>query len=451
MAAVDLSERADRRSGCLWPLAAGASAVLAACLGVLLAGRKSLAVDEADAVAVAGSPLRDLFDYVARSDTGQAVQLVVLHPVVRLSDAEWAVRAPSAAAFVLAVGLTYPLGARLFGRVAGLTSALALATCAGTVAVAQQARPYAFAVLGIVLSSLLFVRAFERGSTGRWAAYALAAAALPLLHPAAAAALGAHAAAAAVGAGREPRRLAASGVGLAVALPLVLATIVDRRDAADGAGRLELLDLAEGAVRGVGWNLALVASSAAGIGLVAAGRVPRSGAWQAVLAGGLALVPLLLLLVAALWLPVYPDRVLVLSTPGLALGSGALVAALPARAATAAAVGLTAAAAATLLLWYASAPEEDWRAAARAVARSRGERETIVVVPERARQAFAYYAPGVRTRLGASGDGAWVLVQAASDVEAITRARAAVRTPRYALAEQTAYGDDLRVQHWVRP
>jgi hypothetical protein len=197
--------------------------------------------------------------------------------------------------------------------------------------------------------------------------------------------------------------------------------------------------------------VALVAAAAAGIGLVAAGRVRGVGAWQAVLAGGLAIAPLFLLLLAALWLPVYPDRVLVLSTPGLALGAGALVAALAARWATAAAVGLTAAAAATLLHWYSSAPEEDWRAAARAVARSRGERDSVVVVPERARPAFGYYAPGVPTRSRAIGEGAWVLVQAADDVEAIRLARTAVGTPRYALAEQRAYGDDLRVQHWVRP
>jgi mannosyltransferase len=451
VAPVDLSERADHRSGCLWPLAAAGSAVLAACLGVLLAGRKSLAVDEADAVAVARSSLPDLLDYVAGSETGRAVQLVVLQPVVRLSDAEWAVRAPSAAAFVLAVVLAYPLGTRLFGRLAGLTSALAVATCAGAVAAAQQARPYAFALAGIMLSSLLFVRALERSSTGRWTAYALSAAALPLLHPAAAAALGAHATAAAVDSRREPRRLVAFAAALAVALLLVVVTILDRRNAPDGAGRLDIRDVAEGAAHGVGWNVALVAAATAGIGLVAAGRVRGAGTWQAVLAGGLALAPILLLLLAALWLPVYADRVLVLSTPGLALGAGALVAALPARWATAAAVGLTAAAAGTLLLWYASAPEENWRAAARAVARSRGERESVVVVPERARAVLGYYAPGVPTRPRASGQGAWVLVHAPDDVEAIRLARTAVRTPRYALAEQTTYGEDVRVQHWVQP
>jgi mannosyltransferase len=352
---------------------------------------------------------------------------------------------------VLAVVLAYPLGARLFGRAAGLISAFALATCAGAVAAAQQARPYALAVLGIVLSSLLLLRALERGSTGRWTAYALSAAVLPLLHPAAAAALVAQAVAAAVEARSQLRRLSGIAVALAVALPLVVVTVLDRRDAVDGAPQLDLVDLAAGVGRGVGWNVVLLVAGAAGIGLVGAGRVPGAELWHAVLAGGLALAPVLALLVAALALPVYPDHVLVLAVPGLALGAGALVAALPTRWATATAAALTAAAAATLVVWYLSEPPENWREAARAAERLRGENETIVVVPERATAAFAYYAPGGRTWQRAQGEGAWVLVRAPGDAEAIELARSAVSTPRYALAEQTSYGDDLRLQHWVRP
>jgi mannosyltransferase len=451
VAAVDLSEPAQGRSGCLWPLAAAGAALLAACLGALLVGRKSLDVEEAAAVTVGGSSFRDLLEHVAEDDPGQAVHLLFLHPVVRASDAEWAVRAPSVLALVLAVVLAYPLGARMFGRPAGLTAALTFATCAGAVGAAQQARPYALGLLGIVLSSLLFVRALERGSTSRWTAYALSAAALPLLHPAAAAVLAAHAAAAAVEARSNVRRLGGIAVALAVALPLVLVTVLDRDDAANGAPQLDLLDVAAGLGRGLGWNVALLAAGAAGIGLVAAGRVSGARLWNAVLAGGIALAPLLALLVAAIVLPVYPDYVLVLAVPGLALGAGALVAALPPRWATATAGGLTAAAAATLVLWYVSKPAEDWRAAARDAERRRSERETLVIVPERAHAAFAYYEPGARTWQRAYGEGAWVLVRAPGDAEAIELARRAVATPRYALAEQASYGDDLRLQHWVRP
>jgi mannosyltransferase len=452
VAPVDLTERGDNsRAGCLWPLGAVGAALLAACLGALFVGRKSLDVDEANAAEVAGSSLRDLLEHVARADPGQAVQLVLLHPVVEAGDAEWALRAPSVLALALAVLLVYPLGARLFGRVAGLTAALALATCAGAVGVAQQARPLAFGLFGIVLSSLFLVRGLERGSTGRWIAYALSAAALPLLHPAAAAALGAQAAAAGIESRHTPRRLGGVAIALAVALPLVLATVLDRRDAVDGAPQLHLLDFAAGFGSGLGWNLVLLAAGAAGVGLVAAGGVSGAGLWQAVLAGGLALVPLLALLLVAIALPVYPDRVLVFAVPGLALGAGALVSALPPRWATAAAVTLTTAAAATLVLWYVSEPDEDWRAAARDAERRRAADETVVVAPERARAAFAYYAPRARTWQRAYGEGAWVLVHAPGDAQAIARARRVVPTPRYALAEQITYGDDLRLQHWVRP
>ena len=111
MATLDLDR--SGRAGCLWPVAAGAAAALAA-------GRKSLAADEAMAVSTAGRPLRDLLDHVVSADPGQALYLLVLHPVARLDDAEWAARAPSAAAAVLAVALTNPLGAQLFGPLAGL-------------------------------------------------------------------------------------------------------------------------------------------------------------------------------------------------------------------------------------------------------------------------------------------------------------------------------------------
>jgi hypothetical protein len=99
----------------------------------------------------------------------------------------------------------------------------------------------------------------------------------------------------------------------------------------------------------------------------------------------------------------------------------------------------------------ASEPKEDWRALAAAARLVRGPRETIVVLPERSRAAFAYYAPYTRTSYYARGDGAWVAVVADGPASAIALGRRAVRTPRYALLRQFRYGDHLRLQHWVRP
>ena len=51
----------------------------------------------------------------------------------------------------------------------------------------------------------------------------------------------------------------------------------------------------------------------------------------------------------------------------------------------------------------------------------------------------------------ARGEGAWVAVVASTPSGAIAAARPSVPTPRYALLRQFRYGDDLRLQHWVRP
>jgi hypothetical protein len=94
---------------------------------------------------------------------------------------------------------------------------------------------------------------------------------------------------------------------------------------------------------------------------------------------------------------------------------------------------------------------QDWRALARAVTRVRGVHETVVVVPQRSQAALAYYAPYLPIRLRARGDGAWIAVVAGTPTTAMAAARPVVGTPRYALLRQFRYGDDLRLQHWVRP
>ena len=96
-------------------------------------------------------------------------------------------------------------------------------------------------------------------------------------------------------------------------------------------------------------------------------------------------------------------------------------------------------------------PDEDWRALTAAVKRVRGGNETVVVVPTRARAVVAYYAPYLPLIGQVRGSGGWVAVVADTPDGAIAAARPIVRTPRYALLRQFAYGDRLRLQHWVRP
>lgn len=95
-------------------------------------------------------------------------------------------------------------------------------------------------------------------------------------------------------------------------------------------------------------------------------------------------------------------------------------------------------------------PREDWRAAARIVRAKTTPRDTVVVLPERARSALAYYAPGVRTNLAGRGDGVTVVVVGDPDVAAAV-ARQVIAPPRYALLSEEPAGSRLVVQRWVRP
>ena len=115
------------------------------------------------------------------------------------------------------------------------------------------------------------------------------------------------------------------------------------------------------------------------------------------LVAGLIVAPVVATLLAAAVVPVYMGA-LVLCAPGIALAVGAVA---PILARTHgllwAGVALLAVAGAATIGWRLTRPAtEDWRALAAAVERVRQPPETVVVVPDGARAAFAYYAPDVR-------------------------------------------------------
>lgn len=432
-------------------LPALAGPLLALALGALLLGRRPLTTDEADAVAAATGPFGDVVERALDRDPARAGYLGLLQPVVSLDDGERWVRAPSVLAATLASLLLYVVGRALAGRLAGVAASVAGATAGSMLAVSQQARPYALAVLAISLSTGLFVLAVRRGHPVFWASYALATALLPLTHPAASATVAAQLLALALVTPRPPLRLVGPALGFVVLenVLLLAAFALDRRQAPDAP--LTLDGLGEGLARTLGWSPVLAGLAVWGVVALATRRVPRGEPWLAVLLGGVAALPLLAVVLASVAIPVRPEEALVVGVPGVALAAGAGLAALPRRAwQLLAAAAAVAAAAAGLGAWYVAAPTQDWRDAARLLDAEVAKGETVVAVPERARAAIAYYAPDERLALRARGNGAWVLV-AGRGSESLTAARAVVDTPRYALLAQRSFGDDLVVQHWVRP
>jgi mannosyltransferase len=461
MAPVDLAAdrsvmepAAERSLERLWALAPAAGPALAIVLGALLSWRRPLTTDEAATLAGARGPFGDAVERALEHDPAQAGFVALANVVQRLGDAEWLVRAPGVLAAALAAFFVWWTGTMLAGRVAGLAASALLATGATVVEASQLARPPVQAVGAIALTTAILVAAIRCDRVHWWVLYALSATLLPLSHPVAASALLAHGATL-VAARHELRlRLALPAFAFAVVETglLTAAGAVDRSRAADGTGGLTLRELGEGLAHGVGWNPLLVALAVTGVVALATGRLAPAPRWAAVLTGGLAVAPVVALLAAAAFVPVWPEQALIACMPGVALAAGAAVAWIPVRWA-----GISAAAAAALVSvglavpWYARAPAEDWRAAARIVGDRIAAGETVVVLPERSRAAFGRYAPDVTLHARAYGGGAWIVLRTDTGADPVALARRVVRTPRYALLSQRPAGDAIVVQHWVRP
>jgi mannosyltransferase len=453
-AVVAPDERSHAAPSAAWSLAPLAVGLGSLCIGAVALGHRSLSTDEAFASSQARGSLADVLSRIVHDTPGSAGHLLLVRLAHTVGTDEAHLRAPSVVAVALACALLVVLGTMLLGRVGGLVAGIALAANAGVIEAARDARPVALGLFGVVLATLLFVVALERGGGWRWAPYAVAAAALPLTHPLAASVLAAHGAA--LLARRDRPDLRSAGIallaGTAIATLLLGWMAADRLDTADGTGGLDLEGVAHGVGRALGWNPVLTAAAAAGLVVLFGSDARRTRLWRGVLVGALVAAPIAVTLLAGIALPVFVGP-LVLAAPGAALAAGAAVPLLsPARGLLWAGVAAALVASAVVLaLRLTAAPGQDWRALAIAVKRVQQPRETVVVVPDRSRAAFAYYAPDVQTIGRAHGDGAWIAVVAGSPSAAITTARPFVDTPRYALARQFRYGSDLRLQHWIRP
>ena len=426
---------------------------LAAVLGLVALGRRALVVDETSLLAAAQGSFSDVVERALSDDPARAGYLALLQPVAAAGDSEVWLRLPSVIAGVIAAIAAYRLGRRLGGRYAGATASLVLASSVGVVSLSRTVGPLVFALAAMLVSSALFARAVERGNAFWWAVYALSAVVLPLTHPIAVSALAAQLAAAAVAWRELNLRLAIPALGIAVVecALLLTAAALDRADAPDGAGPLELGDVGAGIGRALGWSPVVVALAVWGVIALQRRSEPGRGRWKAVLVAGLAVMPILFVLGAGVALPVFPRTALTVAAGGLALGAGVGLFAISdrgVRLATGAALAVVAVAA--LATAAARDQSEDWRAAARIVRARATPKDTVVVLPARARTAFSYYAPDLRLSRVGRGDAVFVVI-AGNSRRATRSGRGVVSPPRYALLSEEHAGDDLVVQRWVRP
>lgn len=173
---------ARRGGAALWPLylilAAGAA------LRLSTLGLQSLWYDEAfTAVHVFGGSFGHMLSQLPHTENTPPLWYVLEWVVIQaLGHGAVALRLLSALAGVALIGVMWAIGRQLYGRRVAIISAALTAASPLFLWYSQEARAYSLYTLMVALAFLAFLRAEERTSAGRVAAFALAAALALLTH-----------------------------------------------------------------------------------------------------------------------------------------------------------------------------------------------------------------------------------------------------------------------------
>jgi len=344
-------------------------ATIAAVLGLIALGRRSLWLDEAVDVDYTRLAWGDYFHIAFRREGSQALYLLLLKPWVALtSTEEWVVRLPSVVFAASAVGVLVALGIRLFrSRLVGVGAGLLLATNETSVSWSQQARQYALAMLLSVVVTYLFVWAVESERLGPWLAYGVVAGISVYAHFFVGLVIASEALALIV----LRQRLAAmywaiaTGLALLIALPAADFVLYHDTGQVSWIQALSYQDVRAAvhhAAGGSWWPIPTI--GAAGLVLLVVDAVPRrSVAWRHALVASWLVVPLLLAVGISYFKPMIVDRYLIVSVPALALVAAYALSRLGPRLASAALVVVLVLGLAHVRDWYRAPYGENWRSA----------------------------------------------------------------------------------------
>ncbi len=144
---------------------------------------KPLFGDEVLAGLTALHPLSDLLEIVLFDRGGAPLHFVLAHFALSLDASPEALRWLSVVFALAAVPVSYDLGRRLGGRVAGATAAVVVGTSSMLAVYGSIGRMYSLFALASAVAIDLFVRALERRTASSALVAALAAWLLPAVHP----------------------------------------------------------------------------------------------------------------------------------------------------------------------------------------------------------------------------------------------------------------------------
>ena len=118
------------------------------------------------------------------SHSSMVLHYFLLHLWLNLGESEWVLRSLSVIFGVASIPAIYILGSKLFGKKAGLVSAVLLALHSFHVQYSQEARSYSLLFFLIILSSYFFIRAIESPrETKYWVLYVVSSVLAVYSHP----------------------------------------------------------------------------------------------------------------------------------------------------------------------------------------------------------------------------------------------------------------------------
>jgi 4-amino-4-deoxy-L-arabinose transferase-like glycosyltransferase len=364
-------------------------------LGFYRLGTKSAWLDESVSISYARDNLGSLWHVVSGDDPNMGIYYAALRLWVAVfGESEAAARSLSVLFAMLAVPALYLMGARLFGRAAGLAAALLLAVNEFFIAYAQEARSYSLVLLLVVLSSYFFVVQLERPSSWTWAGYVVASSAAVYAHYFAAYVLVAQLVTLVVA--RRRAAFARPWLTAVAAIMLVCApeAVAAYQRGTDGIAWIPPPN-AHGLVHvplalAGGSRTVLVLYFLAGCYAAAlAARAPDR--WRFGFAAAWFAVPVLVSFVVSFARPMFLDYYLIVSLPALVLVAAAGITRLPTVAAAALLLVLCSLSGLRLANWYRSPAREDWRDAAQYVIANRRAGDRVAYYPSYASVPFEYY------------------------------------------------------------
>ncbi|MFF4368452.1 glycosyltransferase family 39 protein [Streptomyces sp. NPDC001594] len=304
------------------------------------AGNPQLWRDELASWNAASRSTGELWGMLGHVDAVSGLYYLLLHFWVALfGDSAALLRLPSALAMAGTAALVVVIARALFDRRTAVFAGLLFALLPVVTRYGTEARSYAFAVLAVTAATWLLLRALERPTAGRWAAYSALVAVAGLLHMVSLLVLLPHAMIVALRWWRVRRTrtvlsfAVAAGVGLVPVVPLVL---LGRRQVGRQINWIETPHLRD--VSGLWDNL--FASPLVGLGIAALALLPLAwprGRRHAVEVMLLGAVPIAACFVASQGSSSYfIDRYVLFTVPAWAILAAAGLAALRPRAAGAA-------------------------------------------------------------------------------------------------------------------